>query len=224
MNRAATRLESLLLGAARRCLPRHRRDWAEAMQAEASYLPARERLRWAFGCLVGAIKTRISSMETGTFRINRWVMLLEMLGCFGPSTLAWWVFTFGPAGLVRLDSQTLDKVFLSVPGGGWFFAAWLGFGLSGLVGLVGLAFGLRYVFTGRSLRNRMLGYALIAVPVLQSVMGAVSTQWSTQGGDLAARVNLFVLLTLLPVIGLAHLLYLAKPADPPATAAGLAAA
>lgn len=218
MNGFGSRLESILLAAARRCMPAHRRAWAEAMRAESAYLPSHARLRWAFGCLVGAIKARFVPMDTGNLRINRWVLLVEVLGCFGPATLAWWIFTFGPGGLIHVDGAMIEKVFFDVPGGTYFFfVGWVGFGLSGLAAVIGLILGLRYVARGHGLPNRVLGYTLMAVPALQSIAGAFSSHWSSQG-EPAVRAGLFVLLTLLPIAGIAHLLYLSRPALPPVDA------
>ncbi len=107
-------VEALVAGMAAlagRLTPRAQREWAAAMRSELSYLPASARLRWAFGTLIAAIKLRSFPMQTGTFRINRWIMLVEVLGCFGPALLAWWEFTFGPSGVVRLNAEVIDKYF-----------------------------------------------------------------------------------------------------------------
>jgi hypothetical protein len=199
----------LLLALAGRLMPSARREWAEAMSAEMHYLPRDAALSWAAGCLIAALKQRYTHMLKGNLRVSRWVMLFETLGCFGPAALAWWEFTFGLSGWVRLSPALVGRVFLDVPGGGWVFGLWLGFGVAAMVSVIGLGLGLRHVLTGRALRSRGLGYSLIAVLVLHSVAATLGRLW-LGGGDFALRAEMFVLLTLLPVAGLVHLMYLAR--------------
>jgi hypothetical protein len=201
---------SLLLGCACRLMPAERGEWARAMRAESHHLPRDAAFSWAAGCLIAAVKQRFSPMDTGNFRINRRVMLIEILGCFGPATLAWWEFTFGASGAVRLNSEIIDKVFFSVPGGAGVFALWIGLGVAGLVGLAGLFLGLRYVISGRPLRSRLLGFSLITLLVLYSVAATIGLSWAG-AQDFALRADMFLLMTLLPAAGIAHLMYLAKP-------------
>ena len=207
-------LTSRLIGAARRLLPPERRDWADAMRAEMTYLPDGTALQWALGCLIAAIKQRFTPMHTGNLNTSRWVMFIETLGCFGPATLAWYEWTFGWSGVVRLNAEIIDKYFLSAPGGGYVLGLMIGFAVSGLIGPIGLWLGLRYVFLGRALRNRALGFTLIAGVVLQSLAGAVGTLW-VGTGDFATSMQLFVLLTSLPIVGMLHLMYLGRAASSP---------
>jgi len=206
-----------MLAVARRVLPEGRRAWADAMDAELSHLPPDAELRWAFGCLLAAIKQGLSSMKTGTFRVNRWIMLVEIIGCFGFLTLAWWEFTFGPSGVVRLNGEIVDKVFLGSPGGGYLLGLMILFAFTGLVGPVGLWLGLRYVLSNRALDNRALGITLIAAPAVQWIAGLIGMIWMPTG-DFATGLELLVLCTLLPIAGVLHLMYLAKPASPPSGA------
>ena len=217
------RLSAWLLALSTRVTPPAQRAWSQAMRAEIPYLPPGARMRWAFGCLVAAMKLRFAPMQTGSFRINRWVMLVEALGCFGMLCLAWWEFTFGPSGIVRLNGEIIDKYFLAVPGGGYILGLMIGFAVSGLVGPIGLWLGLRYVFLARALSNRALAYTLLSVTILQSLAGAIGRIWMGSG-DYATRLELFVLLTLLPIAGILHLMYLAKPESSTPDGARLAAA
>jgi len=221
MSRGSTSWFTLaLLAAARRVLPRERGQWGDAMKAELFHLSPAAARRWAFGCLVAAIKQRFSPMQTGTFRINRWIMLIEVLGCFGFATLAYYEFIFGPSGLVRLNGEIIDKVFLNSPGGTYILGLWFGFAIGGLVGPIGLWFGLRYVLLNRALTRRV-GIVLVAAPILQSVGGAVSAIWMDTG-DYSTSLGIFVLLTVLPIVGILHLMYLAKPVASAPTDARLA--
>ena len=95
-------------------------------------------------------------MHTGSFRVSRWIMLVETLGCFGTALLAWFEFTFGPSGVVRLNSEVIEKYFLVTPGGGYILGLMIGFAVTGLVAPIGIFLGLRYVLKGRALENRRL--------------------------------------------------------------------
>src|SRR4051812_39690051 len=83
-----------LSGAALRAMPVERRVWAQAMCAEADHVCDDERLSWAFGCLWAAIKLRFDPMNTGDYRVSRWVMLVETIGGFGPLCLGWYLLVF----------------------------------------------------------------------------------------------------------------------------------
>jgi len=215
-------LVSALLKFACRLMPHERREWAEAMKAELPHVPRPAALSWAAGCLVAALKQRFAPMNTGSFRVNRWVMLVEMLGCFGPATLAWWAFTFArPAGVVYWNSDVVRN-FIARLAPADQYQLWLqaGHAVTGVIAPVGLFLGLRYVMRNRGLDNRALGYALIAGPVLQTIAGMI--------GILGLGVEpllpgIFVLLIVLPIVGVIHLMYLAKPAASLRADAGLAA-
>ena len=219
-------VEALVAGMAAlagRLTPRAQREWAAAMRSELSYLPASARLRWAFGTLIAAIKLRFFPMQTGTFRINRWIMLVEVLGCFGPALLAWWEFTFGPSGVVRLNAEVIDKYFMSTPGGGYILGLMIGFSVSGLVAPIGLFLGLRYVMLGRGLNSRALGMTLIAAPAMLSLVAVIIGLFDTGTDGWGTGLQIFVLCTVLPVAGILHLMYLAKPGTPTAPETRLAA-
>ena len=219
-----TRLEwpaAMLLKLACRLMPPERREWAEAMKAELPYLPREAALSWAAGCVVAALKQRFALMNTGSFRVHRWVLLVEILGCFGPATLAWWIITFGHGGVAYWNSDVIGKY---IPGMALAdqYQVWLhaGRAITGLIAPIGLFLGLRHVIRNRALDNRALGYALVAAPVLQTaadIVGAIRF-----GAD-PLPPGIFVLLVLLPIVGITHLMYLAKPVVPQPTDAGLAA-
>jgi hypothetical protein len=162
-------------------------------------------------------------MNTGTLRISRWVMLLEALGCFVPATLAWFWFTLGPAGILRLSGANIEKNFLAEPGGTFFIAMWWASAVIGLFAPVGLYLGLRYVLVGRPLRNRAFGSTLIAAPLLQTAVGIVAY---LAFAPLVPPPNLALILlcVVAPVGGIVHLMYLGRHApDPLLTGASAAA-
>jgi hypothetical protein len=223
MNGTVEWLVAGMTALAGRLTPPAQREWAAAMRAELSYLPATARLRWAFGTLIAAIKLRFQPMQTGTFRINRWIMLIEVLGCFGPALLAWWEFTFGPSGLVRLNAEIIDKVYLAPTGGAYVLGFWIGYAVTGLVAPLGLLLGLRYVLSGRGLENRTLGIVLIAAPALLALAAFVVGLLVKSTGGWGTGLQIFMLCTVLPIAGVLHLMYLAKPAGTAPTDARLAA-
>ena len=164
-----------LLALADRITPPHRREWARAMRAEFGYLPARARLRWATGCLAAAVKQRFMPMNTGSLRINPWIMVVESLVCFTPSILAWWFFTFGQLGVLTHDFASFERSFMGSPDGKWVVGMMYGFAMCGLIGPVGLFLGLRYTLFRRGLHSRALGMSLIAGSIAWSLVGTLSS-------------------------------------------------
>jgi hypothetical protein len=194
-------------------LIRHERgDWARAMHTEFHYVGTSDRLSWAFGCVIAAIKQRLVPMDTGNLRISRWVMLIEALGCFGFLTLGWYEITLGSFGLLRLDSATIDKVFFGSPGGPYLFGVMVVSTFTGLAGPLGLYFGIRYVLQGRALGNRRLGWAVIGVTLAWNAIGTIAG-YLVGPADFHVMPELTLLMVLLPVAGLLHLMYLARPRD-----------
>lgn len=212
---------SLLLKVACWLMPRERREWADAMKAELPFVPRGAAFSWAAGCLIAALKQRFVPMHTGSFRINRWVVLVEMLGCFGPAVLAWWEFTFGPSGAAYFGSRMFEMQFQNLPASyKYTLALHAGHAITGLIAPIGLFLGLRYVIRNRALDNRTLGYALIAAPVAQTIAGAIGV---LSFGVEPLLPGLFLLLIVLPIAGIAHLMYLATAARTPSDGARLAA-
>jgi len=205
-----------LLALARRLAPRERADWIEAMRAEIPYLPGSARLRWAFGCVVAAIKLRFTPMQTGSLRINPWLMAVESLVCFGSSTATWWIVNFGSMGVLTHDLAPFERYLFDVlrePEAQRVIWALYGYAVCSLVGPVGMFLGLRYALLGRGLRNRVLGYGLIAAAIAVSFSGTLSNFWIGKG-DWSERIPLIVQFTILPAAGILHLMYLGRRAAP----------
>jgi hypothetical protein len=211
-------LAALLLSLARRLMPPGRENWFDAMRAESHYLDGAERLRWAFGCFITALKQRFAPMNTGNFRVSRWVMLVETIGAFGPLTLAWWAITFGQPGLVRMTPAIVEKVFMHWPGGPYIFAMQIVGGVIGLLGPIGLFLGLRFVITGVALRNRALALTLIGSPIVAHVVGTTAG-FLVGPADFAFSMFGFwlytVMLTAVPVAVFWHLAVLGRRAEAP---------
>ncbi len=167
-------LAAILFGLAQRLMPPARAEWLDAMRAESDQLHGAERTRWAFGSFVAALKQRFAPMDTGNFRVSRWVMLVETFGAFGPLTLGWWEITFGGSGVLRISPDVLVKAFLAYPGGPYILAMQIAGGVVGLLGPIGLFLGLRYVLTGQGVRNRRFGWTLVTLPIVAHVMGTIA--------------------------------------------------
>ena len=213
---------SLCLCLAAWLLRRDHREWALAMRAELPHLADnQERLHWAFGCLAAAIKQRVTPMVNGTLRIARWVMLIETIGLFGPLTLAWFEFTFGASGIVRLNAEIIEKVFLNQPGGTYTLILWYAVTVTGLIGAFGLFLGLRYVVLGRALGSRALGITMIAILMIPTILGTLVNLFMGPVGP-APNLGIFIMFVAAPIAGFAHLLYLAKPGGPAPAAAAVA--
>jgi hypothetical protein len=203
------RLGSALLTLAHWLMPRQRREWLEAMRAETAHLPAHAATAWAAGALVTAIKQRFMPMNTGDFRVARWVVLVETLGAFGFLTLGWFEVTFGASGLIHHDWQSIEKHYLTVQGGGYIVIMWLAGAVIWLVGPIGLYLGLRYVVWGRGLRNRAFGCSLVAIQSVFAIAGGVAGYLV---GPVEFRVDpgMTLLFTLLPIAVILHLMYLGR--------------
>jgi hypothetical protein len=71
-NTVTRRLAEVLGRQARTLMPRSRRDWGDAMRNELEHIADdRGALRWAVGCLVGAIAERVRSRNLGDLAIVR---------------------------------------------------------------------------------------------------------------------------------------------------------
>ncbi len=181
------------------------------MYAELAYVAQRERLVWALGCLLAAIKERCTPMETGTLRISRPVLLLELIVCFAPITIAWFDVAFGTFGVTHLSTATVREYFLDSPLGMALLAMMIGGSIIGLIGPVGLLLGMRAAITGRGLQNRSLGMAMV-IGIASYAMASVALRLIEGPGAYAADISFIVLIVALPIFGIAHLMYVARPA------------
>jgi hypothetical protein len=203
-----------LSGAALRAMPVERRVWAQAMCAEADHVCDDERLSWAFGCLWAAIKLRFDPMNTGDYRVSRWVMLVETIGGFGPLCLGWYLLVFVAPAVIRFNGASVENFVTAVPGGGYIVAMTIVASVVGLLGPIGMLLGLRYVFTGRALQNRGFGWTLIVVAVAAHVFGLIA---GVIAGPPDFEFNSFtfwfytVMLTAVPVAVIWHLMALGRP-------------
>lgn len=182
------------------------------MDAEFQHVSEGERLSWAFGCLIAAIKQRLVPMDTGDFRVSRFVMLIETLGCFGSLTMVQYEFTFGGSGLIRYNSEILQMV-SRYQGGTYIFWMTVCGAVGGLVGPIGLFLGLRYVLVGRALANHTFGWSMIAATLGLYILGTVAGFLVGPPG-FSIQPGFALLMVAMPAAGILHLMYLARPAAP----------
>jgi len=152
-------------------------------------------------------------MNNNTLRISRWVLSLELVVCFFPITVGWFDAVFGDSGVTRLSSSVIGKYFLDTPLNTSILGMMIGGAVVGLVGPIGLFLTLRAVTTGRGLRSRTIGIAMIA-GVVSYAIASVMLRLVGGPGAYAATIDFIVLMIMLPAVGIAHLMYLATPVGP----------
>lgn len=206
-------LASFCLQFASWLLRKEHSEWARAMHSEFQHVTERDRVSWAFGCAIAAIKQRWAPMTTGDFRVSRLVMLVETLGCFGFLTLAWYVITLGDGGLAQMNGEIIEKSFFSYPGGPYIFWLMVASAVGWLLGPIGLFLGLRYVLQGRALANATLGWTLVAATVGLHVLSALAGYFYGPA-DFRPQPGLLLVIAVMPVAGILHLMYLARPVAP----------
>lgn len=185
-------------------------EWSRAMSAELNHVPADQRLVWALGCVIAALKWRFETMRSGNLRVSKGVLLLELVVCFLPITLGWWDVAFGASGALGLNQDIINEHFLATPLGRIVLGMMIGGALIGLAGPIGLFLASRAVIAGIGLRSRALGIAMIAGVTLYVIASMLLRLFSGPGAY-AATFSFIVLIGLLPALGTAHLMYLSRP-------------
>jgi hypothetical protein len=199
---------AILLGLADWLMPAERKEWLAAMRAEAAHLPSGAALSWALGCVVSALKER-TMLRTGTLDVSRWIFAFELL-CFVPITIGWWDAVAGDSGVIRLNGEIISRYFLENAHSKFILAMMIASAVVGVVGPVGLMLSGRFILTGRGLRSRAAGFAMICVLLLVGAAWIVARViWGT--GAYAASFSSMLLLVFLPAAVLWHLMALARP-------------
>lgn len=178
-------------------LRKKRADWADAIRNELAYVPSGwPALRWSIGCLFASYIERATIMQIGTLkttRLSRVALTLEMLLCFVQPT---------GGGLLGLFSNAL---FGGQPPFGASVAVLLL--TTSFVGPLGLFLGFNFiVLEQRSLSKRMT-FVLCALAAWTFVG---NTLFVLSVASPASQLRAFVLLALFPLLGAAHLVYLAN--------------
>lgn len=190
-------------------------EWLQAMRAELDHVPRNERHMWSLGCVITALKRRLHTMRSGDLRISRGVLLLELLVCFAPITLAWWDAMFGSFGVLALNQNIVQEQFLATPLGRVLLSMMVGAAIIGLVGPIGLLLASRKAVTGVGLQSRALGITMIA-GVSLFVAASLLLRLFSGPGAYAATPSFILLIGILPALGIAHLMYLSRAEARPA--------
>jgi hypothetical protein len=202
----------LLFRLAAKIMPRERAEWLEAMRAELPHMPGHVALSWSAGCVITAIKQRLVPMKVGTLRIPGWVMFVEAIGAFAPLTASWYAVALDQPGVLHYSWRTISTHYLPFPGGPYVIAMLYAAVVVGLLGPIGLFFGLRYVVTGRGIASRMLGYSLVILPLLSVLVGIIAGYFvgpADFGVEWSHIVGFFGFI-LIPMACVLHLMYLER--------------
>jgi len=175
--------------------PRCRADWANAMRNEVHKIPDNHAaLVWAIGCVFAGYRQRVRTMIGTNPRISRWVLVLEMLCCFTPVSFLCLAVL---ANLGRMEGRT-GIIALTVA----------------LAGPIGLIVTFKVVVLNRPSLTRS---AIAGLCTLSAWTGVAYSLHIIAGGEPAHVWREFILIALLPVLGIAHLVYLAtRPVSTPA--------
>lgn len=178
-------------------LPHRRADWAQAMRSELEYVPQGfAALRWSIGCLFASYLQRAEIMVIGslrTTRISRVVLTLEMLLCFLMPTAALLgqLITSVLSGFSPPWSTPLSVLLLT----------------TSVVGPLGLFLSFEYIVLEQHQLNKgitLVFCALAAWTFVGNTFFVLSV--ASPGYELRG----IFLLALLPVVGAAHLVYMAN--------------
>lgn len=179
---------------AQKVLPRSRADWARAMHHEVEHISGNHAaLAWALGCVVASYMERMKTMISSDARISRWVLALEMLCCFTPLTF---LFMATVTNLGRMEGRTAI-VALTVA----------------MAGPIGLAFAFKIVVLKRRLLTELGTVALCTLAAWTALVVSLhdlSEHILGGGRSNADWWESFVLLAVLPILGIAHLVFLAR--------------
>lgn len=215
----AWRVALSLTAHAARILPPERREWSQAMIAEVDHSPnAGAAMRWAMGCIFAGYMERVRSMSRRIGQLSRWVLSLEMLLCFAPLTIAWLDGLFGVSGIIPLSMNVAHRHSVGVPGGTLILPAAIARVILATVGPISFIAAFRLLVLGRSMRGKWLRVAMVTCPILYGLLD-VYLRFAF-GGSGAFRFDTvdfwsgMLLLTVLPTIGVAHLLRLGPLSSP----------
>jgi hypothetical protein len=189
----ARRVARRLAAHAGSVLPGGRADWALAMRHEIDHLQnSRAALSWAVGCVFASYLERINVMNTTRHGISRWVLGLEMLTCFVWLTGMFAALlsrgVYGFSGPLPIDTWFLTMLFASLPGP------------------IGLIVAFKFVILGRWTMSKATLAALCAPAAWTLVVFTIQVS-----AHPLEAFGPWVLLALLPAVGVAHLIYLTRP-------------
>jgi hypothetical protein len=158
------------------------------MRNEVQHIPGNQAaVMWALGCVFASYLERMRTMVGSNLRISRWVLVLEMLCCFTPLTL---LCVAVLANLGRMQGAA-GMLALTVAA----------------AGPIGLVVAFKVVVLKRPSLTK---FAMAALCILAAWTGLAYSLHILAEGEPAHAWREFVLIALLPVLGIVHLVYLSK--------------
>lgn len=190
-------LVNILFKCASKIMPENRSDWIKAMKVETEYLSSDvQALIWALACVKTATTERVKIMKTGTLRVSRFVLSLEVLCCFIPVSIVLTDLIYTAFKLQFSYENEIIFVYTAIV-----------FCLIGPVGIIlGLKFLLQKSFNiGKRLKPLLsilaIGIVLISFWFIQITSGNVS---------LVDSWMVFILIALMPAMAIFHMIYLSQ--------------
>ena len=174
-------------------MPENRSEWTRAMKNESRYLSNDlQALLWVSGCVKTATIERINTMKSGSLRVSRFVLSIEMLCCFIPVSF---IFLVLMMNFIEIQSIRTDGRFIT-------YAA------LGMIGPIGLMLGSRLLLRqpynmGKLLKSVL--YTLAAGIVIGGLMQVAAGNILLNDWWLV-----LILTTLMPAAALLHLIYLSQ--------------
>lgn len=197
---------NFLLECVLKIMPENRSVWGQAMKVEIqNQTDDIQALKWALGCLKTSTMERIKTMKTGTLRVSKTVLSLEVVCCFIPVS-----FVF---------AQLIYEILNSISHGGGFtnpntvemlimiFTAFT------LIGPIGIILGLRYLLGGA------INLGVILKPILTILAAGiviVGLIWLMTFEDMIEMARFddwwlaISMVALMPALAIFHLLYLSQ--------------
>jgi hypothetical protein len=177
-------------------LPAAHRAWAQDMRAELDHVESdAAALSWSIGCLMASLYQRVNAMLKLNAEVSRSVLMLEWLMCFGPLTLLW----VAAVRYIAIYKDASTDILIATA--------------TGTLGPLALVAAFAATLTKTHAR-----YARLAT-ILATAFGAMMLlRLVDMGGQ--GRLNLawfkfdwslIVLISLLPMLGCLHLVYLSRP-------------
>lgn len=174
-------------------MPEKRADWVQAMKNESQYLSNDfQALLWVIGCVKTATIERINMMKTGSLRVSKFVLSIELLSSFIPVSFVLLVLMMN---FIEMPSIRTDGRFI-------IYAA------LGLIGPIGIILGLRLLLRGPYNLGKVVN-ALLGILAVGIVTGGMIQL-------MAGNINLddwwlvLILITLMPAVALFHIIYLTQ--------------
>lgn len=177
-----------LVRQARKALPAHRSEWADAMRAELHYISSDYvALRWALGLFLASCLERVRIVNAERPGLPRWLLSLEMLLCFAPLTF----FTVVLVVVLLKGIMPTQTALLSLS--------------ATAVGPIGLAIAFRMIVLGPIAlgRGTILALGILAAWTLFAFTSSLAVGGS---GPIVEWWREYVLIALLPAVGAAHLM------------------